>query len=148
MDMDYKTYKKYADAHALKSNLWLNSLKAFAVGGVICMFGQGLIALYKAFGMAPDDAGALCSVTLIFLTGLLTGAGIFDKLAKHAGAGTLVPITGFANSIAAPALDNKAEGLVTGLGSKLFVIAGPVILFGTLAAAVYGVIYYIYTLFA
>ena len=146
--MDYKTYKIFADAHVKKSNTLLNSLKAFAAGGVICMFGQGLISMYKALGINSDDAGALCSVTLIFLTGLLTGIGVFDKLAKHAGAGTLVPITGFANAIAAAAIDNKAEGQIAGLGSKLFVIAGPVILFGTLSAAIYGVIYYFYTLIA
>ena len=145
--MDKKTYKKYATAHAPKSPVVKNCTKAFCVGGAICAFAELLTNSYMVLGMEKDDAGTLTSVTLIFLAALCTGIGIFDKAAKFAGAGTLVPITGFANSVVSPAIDTKSEGLVLGVGSKIFSVAGPVLLYGTLAGALYGVIYYIVGLF-
>ncbi|MBE6539097.1 MAG: stage V sporulation protein AC, partial [Ruminococcaceae bacterium] len=141
MNIDKKTYKKYATAHAPKSPTAKNCLWAFLVGGAICTFGQLLTSAYTVWGLNKEDAGTLTSVTLIFLAALLTGIGVFDCIAKHAGAGTLVPITGFANSVVSPAIDTKSEGLVLGVGAKIFTVAGPVLLYGTLAGAFYGVIY-------
>ncbi len=143
MNMDSKTYKKYADAHAKKSPLGADCARAFLVGGGICAFAQGLGDLYEWLGVHVENVPALVSVTLIFLTALLTGLGVYDKIAKFAGAGTLVPITGFANAVAAPAIDTKGEGFVLGVGTKIFSIAGPMILYGTAAGAVYGVVYWI-----
>lgn len=143
MIMDNESYKKYATDRAKRSVSALNCLKAFVVGGLICCLGQALNDLYTQLGADEKTAGTLVSVSLIFLGGLLTGIGVFDKIGKFAGAGTLVPITGFANAIAAPAIENKTEGFINGVCTKMFVIAGPVIVFGTLASAVYGVIYYI-----
>lgn len=147
MNIDKKDYKKYADAHAPKSPIVKNCISAFLVGGLICAVAEGLTELYGSFGMVTDDAGTLTSVTLVFVAILLTGIGVFDKIANKAGAGTLVPITGFANSVASPAIDSHSEGLILGVGAKIFTVAGPVLLYGTLAGAVYGVIYYITTLF-
>ena len=147
MDFDKKSYKKYAAARAPKSPCIKNCTKAFLIGGLICALGQVFLLIYKELcGLDEETAGTLTSVTLIFLAILLTALGIFDKIAKHAGAGTLVPITGFANAVASPAIDSHSEGLVLGVGAKIFTVAGPVLLYGTLAGAVYGVIYYLYTL--
>ena len=146
MNIDKKTYGKYAAAHAPKSPLGKNCVKAFAVGGAICAFAEWLNHLYAGWGMSEEDAGLLCSVTLVFLTALFTGIGWFDRLAKCAGAGTLVPITGFANAVASPAIDSRAEGFILGVGAKIFTVAGPVLLYGTAAGAVYGFIYWICTL--
>lgn len=142
MNTDSETYKKYADAHAKQSPLGKNCVRAFLVGGLICAVAQGLTALYEHLGIRGEDTAPLVSVTLIFLTALLTGLGVFDKIAKVAGAGTLVPITGFANAVASAAVDTKGEGFVLGVGAKIFSIAGPVILYGTAAGALYGVIYW------
>ena len=147
MNIDKKAYKKYATAHAPKSPIAKNCLWAFLVGGAICTLGQLLNSAYKVWGLSKDDAGTLTSVTLIFLSALFTGLGIFDCIAKHAGAGTLVPITGFANAVVSPAIDSRAEGLVLGVGAKIFAVAGPVLLYGTLSGAIYGVIYWITKLF-
>ena len=148
MNMDKKRYKKYADAHAPKSPTVKNCVRAFAVGGSICALGEGLRSIYETVCKMPrDSASALTSVTLIFISILLTTLGVYDKIARFSGAGTLVPITGFANSVASPAIDSHAEGVVLGIGAKIFTVAGPVLLFGTLSGALYGVIYYIYTLF-
>ncbi|MGN1047711.1 MAG: stage V sporulation protein AC [Eubacteriales bacterium] len=147
MNIDKSTYKKYASAHAPRSPIVKDCVCAFISGGIICTLGQVLTSLYLLSGLSKEDAGTLTSVTLIFLSALLTGLGIFDKIAKHAGAGTLVPITGFANSVVSPAIDTKSEGLVLGIGAKIFTVAGPVLLYGTLAGAVYGVILYIVGLF-
>lgn len=122
---------------------WLTIPKAFLFGGLICMLGQGLKNMYLYFGLSEDNASMSVSVTLVFLSALFTGLGWYDRIAKHAGAGTLVPITGFANSVAAPAIEFKTEGYITGLGAKIFIISGPVILYGTLASVVYGLIYYL-----
>lgn len=141
--MEKKSYKSYSKHHAEKSPLFLDMLKAFIVGGLICIFGQALKNLYLTVGMQEQTAKTLVPITLIFLTCLTTGIGIFDKLAKHAGAGTLVPITGFANAMVSPAIDNKAEGFVSGLAAKMFVIAGPVIVYGVITSIIYGIIYWI-----
>ena len=124
-----------------------NCIKAFLIGGLICAIGQGLLLLYERLGMNEDEQKALTAVTLIVLTAILTGIGIFDKIAKHAGAGTIVPITGFANSVVSPAMEFKTEGRVLGTGARIFIIAGPVIAYGTAAAFVYGVIAYIFQLY-
>lgn len=140
MDMTDKEYGKYVKDKAKPSPLIKDCIWAFLVGGLICTAGQGLLNLYKGAGLTPDDAGTAVSMTLIFAAALLTGLGLFDKLAKRAGAGTLVPITGFANAMVAPALEYKSEGLVTGTGAKLFTVAGPVLVFGISASILYGVI--------
>ena len=138
-------YQKYADKTARKSPLFIDCIKAFAVGGAICTFAELLFNFYLKLDIKEDTVKILVPVSLIFLTALFTGIGIFDKLAKHAGAGTLVPITGFANAVVSPALDTKAEGYILGVGAKIFTIAGPVILYGTVASVIYGVIYWITT---
>ena len=148
MNIEKKTYKKYAAAHAPTSPILKDCVMAFTIGGLICAVGQGLLLLYRdVFGIVQKDAGTLVSVTLIFMAALLSGLGFFERIAKRAGGGTLVPITGFANSVVSPAIDSKAEGLVLGVGAKIFTVAGPVLLYGTLAGAVWGVIYWITPLF-
>ena len=143
MNIDKKTYKKYAKAHAPKSPIVKNCLWAFLVGGGICCAAEGLNRLYtSALSLEKEDAGTLTAVTLVFVAVVLTGIGWFDAIAKRAGAGTLVPITGFANAVASPAIDSKSEGLVLGVGAKIFTVAGPVLLYGTVAGTIYGVIYY------
>ena len=143
MNTDSSTYKKYADAHAKKSPLAKDTVNAFVFGGGICALAQGLSALYQYWGAGKEEAGTLTSVTLVFLAALLTGIGVFDKIAKIAGAGTLVPITGFSNAVASAATDTKGEGFILGVGAKIFTIAGPVILYGTAASVIYGVVYWI-----
>jgi stage V sporulation protein AC len=140
--MDKQTYKKYVDATAARHNISANILKAFLIGGIICCIGEAFLNLYTKIGIELETAKILESVSLIFITALITGFGFFDSIGKHAGAGTLVPITGFANAIVAPAIDNKHEGFILGVGAKMFVIAGPVIVYGTIASVIYGVIYY------
>ena len=148
MNMDKKTYKRFAEAHAPHSPVLKNCGNAFWIGGGICLLGQALRDLYQGvLRLSEEDSATLTSVTLIFLAVLLTGLGVFDRIAKVAGAGTLVPITGFANAVVSPAIDSHAEGLILGVGAKIFTVAGPVLLYGTLAGAVYGVIYWIATLF-
>ena len=147
MNMDKKTYKKYADAHAPRSPIGKNCLNAFCIGGLICAMGQGLNDIYSlAFGFSKDDAGLLASATLVLVAVVLTAFGIFDEIAKVAGAGTLVPITGFANAVVSPAIDSKSEGFILGVGAKIFTVAGPVLLYGILSGAIYGVIYYFISL--
>ena len=148
MQIDKKTYKKFADAHAPRSPLLRDCLLAFLFGGGICTLAQCLRDLYFGVcGLPREDAGTLASITLIFLAALLSGLGIFDRIAKLAGAGTLVPITGFANSVVSPAIDSRAEGLILGVGAKIFGISGPVLLYATLAGGVYGVILFVLSLF-
>ncbi len=142
--MDKKTYKRFADAHAPRSPLLKNCLNAFLVGGLICLLGEILRTIYNNPLMLPlEDASALTSITLVFLAALLSGLGIFDRIARVAGAGTLVPITGFANSVVSPAIDSHSEGLILGVGAKIFTVSGPVLLYGTLAGSLYGVIYWL-----
>ncbi len=133
-------YPKYVREHAKKSPLARDCTRAFLVGGTVCAAAEGLLAAFGALGASEEDAGLLVSVTLIVLTALLTGIGVFDRLARFAGAGTLVPITGFANAVAACAVDAKDEGWILGVGAKIFTVAGPVILYGTAAGAVWGIV--------
>ena len=148
MNMTKETYKKYADARAPRSPMLRDCTRAFLVGGLICCIGQALTDIYtKLCGMEKQDAGTLTAATLVLAAAILTGFGVFDRIAKFAGAGTLVPITGFANAVVSPAIDSKSEGLILGVGAKMFTIAGPVIVYGTLAGTAYGVIYWITTLF-
>lgn len=138
--LDKKNYKKLAESASKGSPIMKNCLCAFLFGGAICAAAQGLGNVYRMF-FEKKDAASLTSVTLIFIAVLLTGLGVFDKIASHAGAGTLVPITGFANAVASCAIDSKSEGFVLGVGAKIFTIAGPVILYGTFAGFLYGIIY-------
>lgn len=148
MNLQKETYKKLVDSHAPHSPTGKNCFHAFWTGGLICTVGQCLRELYQyGCGCSEDDAGTLTSVTLILAAVILTGLGLFDRIAKLAGAGTLVPITGFANSVVSPAIDSHAEGLILGVGAKIFTVSGPVLLYGTLAGAVYGVLYWVVTLF-
>ena len=142
-----KEYDIIVKRNSPKSKTYVNCIKAFAVGGGICALGQGLLELFRLWGVAEDDAKTLVSVSLIFLGVLLTALGVYDKLAKHAGAGTLVPITGFANAVSSPAIEFKTEGFVTGLGAKMFIIAGPVIVYGVSAVIVYGAILWVLHMF-
>jgi len=142
MQMDKASYQKYAQETAKKSNVLLNIAKAFLVGGLICVLGEFLLNLYKNLGVSLETGRTLEILSLIFLSALLTGLGFFDNIAKHAGAGTLLPITGFANAVVAPAIDAKHEGFILGVGAKMFVIAGPVLVYGTIASILYGIVYY------
>ena len=135
-----KEYNEYVQRHAKPSPIGKNMAWAFCVGGLICVLGQGLLDFFRSRGLDEAMASTAVSVTLIFLTALLTGIGVFDVIAKRAGAGTLVPITGFANAVAAPAMEFKHEGLVTGTSAKIFTVAGPVLTFGISASVVYGLI--------
>jgi stage V sporulation protein AC len=148
MNINKREYQKYAKAHAPKSPLGKDCLKAFVIGGFICLLSQIFRELYVRFlSLEVDDASALASITLAAIAILLTSLGVFDNIAKHAGAGTLVPITGFANAVASPAIDSRSEGFVTGIGVKIFTVAGPVLLYGTLTGVLWGCIYYICKLF-
>lgn len=148
--MNYVTkqeYSKMVDAASRPSPIVKDVSLAFLVGGGICVLGQLLLTGYKMTDLDLQRAKTMVSVTLIFLAAVLTGFGVFDRIAKFAGAGTLVPITGFANSIVSPAIEYKTEGFVMGLGANIFKIAGPVIVYGTVASVIYGVIYWLTTLF-
>ena len=138
--MTNEEYKEYAEQHQPRSRCGANLLKAFFVGGFICCIGQLIEDFFMARGMFIEDAATAASITLVFLGALLTGLGIYDRLAKFAGGGTLVPITGFANSVVAPALEFKTEGFITGTAAKMFIISGPVIVYGIAASVVYGII--------
>ena len=140
MKMTNEEYKRYAERRAPRSQTGRNMLRAFLYGGAICCIGQAFLNLYTALGLDAETAGTACSITLVFLGAALTAAGVYDDIAKRAGAGTLVPITGFANSVAAPALEFKTEGFITGTAAKMFVIAGPVIVYGASTGVVYGLL--------
>ncbi len=142
-----KQYDEMAKKATPPSPKLKNSVKAFFTGGLICTFGQLLMYLFDKAGFSEDEVKVLTPVTIIVLTAILTGIGIFDKIAKHAGAGTIVPITGFANSVVSPAMEFRTEGTVLGTGAKIFTVAGPVIAYSTLAAFVYGVICYVLRLY-
>ena len=145
--MTEKEYGKLVSDLAPKSPIWKDCLMAFVIGGLICTLGQLIMNGYMALNLDEEKAGTATSATLIAISALLTGLSLYDNIAKHAGAGTLVPITGFANSIAAPAVEFKTEGFILGVGAKMFTIAGPVIVYGTVASVVYGIIYWVTTLF-
>ena len=147
MNISNQEYGELAKRMSPPSAMYKTLPLAFVIGGGICVLGEALLNLYGMLGLSQDDAGALTSMSLIFLSALFTGLKLYDRIAQHAGAGTLVPITGFANSVVSPALDFKSEGYVLGLKAKMFVIAGPVIVYGISASIIYGVIYYITTLF-
>lgn len=140
MEMTNEEYKEYAEKHAPRSPVGTNCLAAFLIGGLICCVGQLINQLYTMAGLDQRDAATACSITLVFIGVLLTALGLYDNIAKRAGAGTLVPITGFANSVAAPALEFKTEGFITGTAAKMFIIAGPVIVYGVSASVLYGLI--------
>ena len=145
--MDLNEKKELIKKYSPGSTILKNSLLAFVFGGLICLIGELILGLYINMGADEKSASTLMTVTLIFIAALLTGLGIFDKIAKHAGAGTLVPVTGFANAVVSEAMDAKNEGYVLGVGAKIFTVAGPVILFGILSGVVYGVIYFLYLTF-
>ena len=145
--MTEKEYGKLISNMAPKSPIAKDCFNAFWIGGLICCIGQLIMNGYAALGLDKTDAGTATSMSLVVLSALLTGLSLYDNIAKYGGAGTLVPITGFANAIAAPAVEFKTEGFVLGVGAKIFTIAGPVILYGISASVVYGLIYWITTLF-
>ena len=145
--MTEREYGKMVSEMAPKSPMWRDCLNAFWIGGLICTLGQLAVNGYTALELDKTDAGTAASMSLVALAALLTGLSFYDDIAKVAGAGTLVPITGFANSIAAPAVEFKTEGFILGVGAKIFQIAGPVIVYGVSASVVYGLIYWVTTLF-
>ncbi|MCL2754592.1 MAG: stage V sporulation protein AC [Oscillospiraceae bacterium] len=141
--MTKKQFNTLVQKHSPKTKKASTCAKAFAIGGAICVIGQGLFELFGHLGFDRDKSGAMASMTLIAAAALMTGAGLYDKLAKHGGAGTLVPITGFANAVVAPALEFKTEGFIYGVGAKMFSIAGPVLVYGIAASGVYGVVHWL-----
>ena len=147
MEINKKTYDKMTKKASPPSPKLKNCILAFLVGGFICSLGETLTFVYtEYFNLKPEIVKMLVPVTLITIAAILTGFGIFEKIAKYAGAGTLVPITGFSNAVVSPAIEFKSEGCVLGVGAKMFTIAGPVILYGTVASVVYGVIYWVTTI--
>ena len=144
--MKKSDYAKLVKKHDSPTPILKNCFFAFLIGGGICTLGQFILNVLIDIGIKEESSKKIVPIALIFLACLLTGIGIFDKIAKFAGAGTLVPITGFANAMCSPAIDNKAEGFVLGVGAKMFTIAGPVIVYGTVASVVYGFVYWITTL--
>lgn len=145
--MTEKEYGQLVQEMSPKSPIWRDCFNAFWIGGVICVIGQFFVNRYTDWGLDKQMAGTAASMTLVALSALLTGLSLYDNIAKYAGAGTLVPITGFANAIAAPAVEFKTEGFILGVGAKMFTIAGPVIVYGVSASVLYGLIYWLYTLF-
>ena len=142
--MTEREYGKLVKSMMPRSPMWKDCLFAFVIGGLICVLGQFLMNCYGGWGLDKTDAGTAASMTLVALSALLTGFSLYDDIAKYAGAGTLVPITGFANSIAAPAVEFKTEGFILGVGAKMFTIAGPVIVYGIAAGVVYGFVYWVF----
>ena len=146
MEVTGQEYRQMNKQSAPKSPVLKNCIKAFIAGGLICALGQVIVNLVQNAGMELKDARLVCSITLIAASAILTAFNVYDNIAKHAGAGTLVPITGFANSVAAPAIEYKKEGQVFGIGCKIFTIAGPVILYGIVTSWALGVVYWVWTL--
>lgn len=140
MEMTPQEYQQYVQSMAKKSPIVKDTLLAFVIGGAICVLGQLIQNGWAAAGLSKQASGTATSCTLVFLSALLTGLNLYNKIARYGGAGTLVPITGFANAVVSPAIDFKSEGFVTGMAAKMFTVAGPVITFGTLASVIYGVI--------
>ena len=145
MNMSKKEYNAYVQRLAPKSPIWKDLLNAFWTGGLICVLGQLIQNGWAAAGLDKDAAGSATAISLSFLSAVLTALSVYNCIAKFAGAGTLVPITGFANSVVSPAMEYRSEGLVTGMAAKMFTIAGPVIVYGTVASVLYGVIYWLCT---
>ena len=141
--MNKEEYKKYVEKRSKKSPILKDVSLAFLVGGFICIIGQIFLDLYLRLGADKENASTFASITIIFIAIMLTGLGVFDNIAKYAGAGTFVPISGFANAVSSQAIDSKSEGYVLGVGAKIFTIAGPVILYGILSGTIYGLIYYL-----
>ena len=139
-----KEYSEMSKKASPNSRSWVNVPVAFLIGGAICTLGEIFLNILTKFGCAKESAGAWASIILILLSAILTGFGLYEKIAKHAGAGTLVPITGFANAVVSSALESKSEGFILGVGAKIFTIAGPVILYGTTASVIYGLVYYLF----
>ena len=140
MDLSPQEYQQYVKERAPKSPLVKDVILAFVIGGLICVLGQLIQNGWSAAGLNQEDAGTATSCSLVLLSALLTGLNLYNKLARFGGAGTLVPITGFANAVVSPAIDFKSEGFVTGMAAKMFLVAGPVIVFGTLASVIYGAV--------
>ena len=146
--MTEKEYGKLVKDMSPKSPLWKDCLWAFLIGGLICAIGQVIMNGYLVLGLDKEEAGTAMSMTLVALSALLTGLSLYDNIAKHAGAGTLVPITGFANAVSSAAIEFKTEGFILGVGAKMFTIAGPVIVYGVSAAVIYGIIYWVMQMIA
>lgn len=144
MPVSQKEYGEMVKKASPNSKSCIDIPCAFVIGGLICVIGQALTDFYSYLGFDDRTSAAWCTVTLVFLSALLTGLGVYEKIAKHGGAGTLVPVTGFSNAVASPAVEFKSEGYILGLGAKIFIIAGPVILYGTAASMLYGLIYYFF----
>ncbi len=144
--MTERQYEKIVQQMAPKSPMLKNCIKAFLIGGLICAIGQGFLNFYQWAGLNEENSSMAVSLTLVVLSALLTGLSLYDNIAKHAGAGTLVPITGFANAVSSAAIEFKTEGFILGVGAKMFTIAGPVIVYGLAASVVYGIIYWITSL--
>ena len=142
-EKEQKEYQDLVKQKNIKSNMLKNCIYAFIIGGLICDVGQFFSNLFLGKGMAPDEAGTCVSVIMVFLGAFFTGLGVYDNLGKFAGAGSIVPITGFANSIVSPAMEFKREGYVLGVGAKMFTIAGPVLVYGITSSVIVGLIYYI-----
>ena len=140
MEISPQEYQRYVKEKARKSPIVKDTALAFVIGGLICVLGQAIQNGWVAAGLSQQDAGTATSCTLVFLSALLTGLNLYNKIARFGGAGTLVPITGFANAVVSPAIDFKSEGFVTGMAAKMFTVAGPVIVFGTLASVIYGIV--------
>ena len=140
MEISPQEYQRYVKEKAKKSPIVKDTALAFVIGGLICVLGQAIQNGWAAAGLSQQDAGTATSCTLVFLSALLTGLNLYNKIARFGGAGTLVPITGFANAVVSPAIDFKSEGFVTGMAAKMFTVAGPVIVFGTLASVIYGIV--------
>lgn len=140
MEITPQEYTQLVKQKAKKSPIIKNTVLAFVIGGLICVVGQLIMDGWAAAGLNKEDVGTATSCSLVFLSALFTGLNLYNKLAKYGGAGTLVPITGFANAVVSPAIDFKSEGFITGMAAKMFLVAGPVIVFGTLASVIYGVI--------
>ena len=140
MDMSPKEYQAYVKQKAKKSPIVKDVTFAFLIGGAICVLGQAITDGWASAGLNKEEAGTAASCTLVFLSALLTGLNLYNKLARYGGAGTLVPITGFANAVVSPAIDFKSEGFITGMASKMFTVAGPVIVFGVTASVLYGIV--------
>ena len=147
MEMSPKEYQQYVHQKAQKSPILKDTVLAFLIGGLICVIGQVIQNGWSATGLSQEDAGTATSCSLVFLSALLTGLNLYNKIARFGGAGTLVPITGFANAVVASAIDFKSEGFVTGMAARMFTVAGPVIVFGTVASVIYGLFYWLWITF-